>query len=231
MKKTFQLILSTIFTTGILLGSGFIYNPFIIFEVEIWVIVLAVMVMLITQPAVSKADLLNPTDKYSMLGILLMAIIVHNLAIIEFAMKTTHNFSVSFLKTISFIMIWGGIIFRVYAIKKLSIYFSNAAEIQREHELYDKGIYAKIRHPSYSGAICTIIGTLMWLESWNVFIVCLLLIAVAYWHRIAQEERLLTNHFKDKYLQYCQKTGYLLPKIKSGFNVRRPIFEKNKVKI
>ena len=231
MKKIFQLTLSTILTTGILLGSGFIYNPFIIFEVEIWVVVLAIIIMLITQPAVSKADLLNPTDKYSMLGIFLMAIVVHNLAVMEFAMKTRYNFSVSFLKTISFIMIWGGIIFRVYAIKKLSIYFSNAAEIQEEHQLYDKGIYSKVRHPSYTGAICTIIGTLVWLESWKVFVVCLILITIAYWHRITQEEKLLTNHFKEKYIQYCQKTGCLLPKIKLGFKAKGQVFEENKVKI
>lgn len=231
MKKKFQSMLSTILTTGILLGSGFIYNPSIIFEAEIWMVVLAIIVMLITQPAVTKADLLNPTDKYSMLGIFLMAIVVHNLAVMEFAMKSRHSFSVSFLKIISFIMIWGGIIFRVYAIKKLSIYFSNAAEIQEEHQLYDKGIYSKIRHPSYTGAICTIIGTLIWLESWEVFVVCLLLITIAYWHRITQEEKLLTNHFKDKYIQYCKKTGCLLPKIKLDFKVRRQVFEKNKVKI
>lgn len=231
MKKIFQFTLSTIFTVGILIGSGFIHNPSIIYDIEIWVVILSIMVMLITQPPMTKADLLNPSDRYSMLGIFLMAIIVHNLAVMEFAMKTKHSFSVSFLKTIGFIMIWGGIIFRVYAIKKLSIYFSNSAEIQKEHELYDKGIYSKVRHPSYLGAIFTIIGTLIWLESWKVFVVCLILITLAYWHRITQEEKLLANHFKDKYIQYCQKTGCLLPKIKLRFKARRQVFEKNKVKI
>ena len=230
MKKTIQFTLSTICTVGILVGSGFIYTPSIIFDPEIWVVMLAIIVMLLTQPHINKADLLNPTDKYSMLGIFLMAIIVHNLAVMEWAMKTKYYFSLSFLKILGFIMIWGGIIFRIYAIKKLSIYFSNAAEIQKEHQLYDEGIYAKVRHPSYSGAISTIIGTLIWLESWSVFFICLLLITMAYWHRITQEEKLLTNHFKEKYIQYCQKTGCLLPKIKIGITPKKPVFKNNLLK-
>jgi protein-S-isoprenylcysteine O-methyltransferase Ste14 len=225
MKKIIQLTLSTIFTVGILLGSGFIYNPFIVSDVEIWVVILSIIVMLTTQPPMRKTDLLNPTDRYSMLGIFLMAIVVHNLAVLEWAMKTTHQFSISFQKTISFVMIWGGIIFRIYAIKTLSIYFSNAAEIQDTHVLYDEGIYAKVRHPSYTGAICTIIGTLIWLEAWNVFIICLLVIILAYWHRIKQEEKILTNHFKEKYIQYRQKTGCLFSKIKLGLKPKRKVLK------
>jgi protein-S-isoprenylcysteine O-methyltransferase Ste14 len=215
MKKKIQSLISIILTIGILIGSGFIVNPAIVNDIQIWGVILALFVMFSTQPPVRKSDLLNPNDKYSMMGILVMAIIVYNIAVIEWALKTSHPFSISISSIIGFGMIWGGMALRVYAIKKLAYYFSNITEIKEGHQIIDVGIYGKIRHPSYTGAICTMIGTLVWLEAWNSFAICLGLIAFAYWHRITQEEQLLTKHFGEKYIQYCQKTGLLLPNVKS----------------
>jgi protein-S-isoprenylcysteine O-methyltransferase Ste14 len=214
MKKKIQFSISTILTIGILIGSGFIVNPYIVDDIQILGVILSLIVMFSTQPPMSKSDMLNPDDKYSMLGILMMAIVVHNLAVIEWAMKTHHPFSFSIFTIVGFLMIWSGMALRIYAIKKLTFYFSNIAEIKEGHQIVDEGIYAKIRHPSYTGAIFTMIGTLIWLEAWNSFGICLGLISFAYWHRITQEEKILTNHFGEKYIEYRQKTGLLFPKIK-----------------
>ncbi len=213
MKKKIQSSISIILTIGILIGSGFIVNPSIVNDIQIWGVILALVVLFSTQPPMSKSDLLNPDDKYSMLGILGMAIIIHNLAVVEWALKTTHKFSISTSSIVGFGMIWGGMALRIYAIKKLAYYFSNITEIKEGHQIVDVGIYGKIRHPSYTGAICTMIGTLIWLEAWNVFVICLGLITLTYWHRITQEEKLLTKHFGEKYIQYCKKTGLLFPKM------------------
>ena len=225
MKKTFQIAIATIFTVGIFTGSGIIFNPFIVFDFQIWVVISSLVFMLNSQPPMQKADLFNPDDKFSMLGILVMAVVVYNISTLEWAMKAHRNFSFDTASILSFMMIWSGLGFRIYAIKKLSIYFSNAAKIQAEHQLYEEGIYGKIRHPSYTGAISTMIGTLIWLETWNAFVVCLCLIFFAYWHRITQEEKLLTKHFGEKYVQYYQKTGYLLPKIGVAFKVKKKVLE------
>jgi protein-S-isoprenylcysteine O-methyltransferase Ste14 len=225
MKKSFHCAIATIFTVGIFVGSGIILNPSIVFDFQIWVVIISLVVMLNSQPAMRKEDLFNPDDKFSMLGILVMAVVVYNISILEWAMKANHNFFFGILSILSFMMIWGGLGFRIYAIKKLSIYFSNAATIQVEHQLYEEGIYGKIRHPSYIGAIFTMIGTLIWLETWNTFVICLGLLFIAYWHRITQEEKLLTKYFGEKYNQYRQKTGYLLPKIRITFKVKKKIIE------
>jgi protein-S-isoprenylcysteine O-methyltransferase Ste14 len=213
MKKKIQSFISIIFTIGILIGSGFIINPSAMYDTRIWVIILALFVMFSTQPPMKKSDLMNPDDQYSMLGILVMAIIVHNLAVIEWVLKSENQHGLDGYAIIGLLMIWGGIAFRVYAIKKLSYYFSNITEIKKEHQIINDGIYGKIRHPSYTGAICTMIGILIWLESWNSIGICLGLITLAYWHRITQEEKLLIKHFGKKYVQYRQKTGLLFPKI------------------
>jgi protein-S-isoprenylcysteine O-methyltransferase Ste14 len=213
MKNALQFIISSTFTIVLLFGLGVYFNPSILLDFQIWVVVLATLVMFGTQPKLSKSDLFNPNDKYSMLGLSLMGIIVNNASVIHWA-NHAHEFSFSISKWISFLMIWGGLAFRIYAIQKLNIYFSNAVTIQNNHHLYDKGIYAKIRHPSYTGAIICIIGTIIWFEAWGSIGILLVLIFVAYCHRIVQEEKILGLYFGVKYKIYRQKTGPLLPKIK-----------------
>ena len=213
MKNALQFIISSTFTIVLLFGLGIYFNPSILLDFQIWVVVLATLVMFGTQPKLSKSDLFNPNDKYSMLGLSLMGIIVNNVSVTHWA-NHAHEFSFSISKWISFLMIWGGLAFRIYAIQKLNIYFSNAVTIQNNHHLYDKGIYAKIRHPSYTGAIICIIGTIIWFEAWGSIGILLVLIFVAYCHRIVQEEKKLGLYFGVKYKIYRQKTGPLLPKIK-----------------
>jgi protein-S-isoprenylcysteine O-methyltransferase Ste14 len=213
MKKTIQTSIATFFTIGILVGSGFIINTSIVYDIHIWGVIVSLIVLFGSQPPMKKLDLFNPNDKFSMLGILVMAIIVYNLAVMEWALKTKQSFSLEIYTILGFLMIWGGMALRIYSIQKLSECFSNITEIKAGHRIVDIGIYAKVRHPSYTGAICTMMGTLLWLEAWNSFGICLGLISLAYWHRITQEEKLLTEHFGGKYREYRQKTGLLFPKI------------------
>lgn len=213
MKKIFHYTITSISIIVLLFGFGIYLNPSIIFDFQIWVVILATFVMFGTQPKLSKSDLFNPKDKYSMLGLSLMGIIVNNVSVIHWA-NHAHEFSISISKWISFLMIWGGLSFRIFAIQKLNIYFSNAVTIQNNHLLYDKGVYAKIRHPSYTGAIICIIGTIIWFEAWDCFGILLVLIFLAYVHRIVQEEKILGLYFGEKYKIYRQNTGTLLPKIK-----------------
>ena len=213
MKKTLQFSISTFLIIGILIGSGFILKPSIVNDYQVWVVIMAITAMLSSQPPISKRDLFNPKDKYSMLGILLMGILVHNIAITQWALKPKQNDSLITFQIMGFLMIWGGLIFRIYAIHELSVNFNNTVDIPAERKLNQVGIYSLIRHPSYTGAITSMIGTVIWLESWNFLILCVGLISIAYWHRIRQEERILTDYFGETYKEYCKKTGSLFPKI------------------
>lgn len=214
MKNILQFTISSICTISILFGLGFYLNPSIRFDFQIWVVIVATLVMFGTQPKLSKSDLLNPNDKYSMLGLSLMGVIVNNLSVIHYALNYHQEFSLTISEIVGFVMIWSGLGLRIYAIRKLNKYFSNTVTIQSEHQLYDQGIYGKIRHPSYTGAIICIIGTIIWLESWSSMMISLGLIFISYRHRITQEERILKLHFGKKYELYLLKTGSLIPKIK-----------------
>lgn len=212
MQKSIQFSLTQIFIVGVLFSLGIFFNPAIICDFQLWVVISATILMFSSQPKLSKSDFNNPDDKFSMLFISIMAIIVTNLTTIEWALQTKENFKINFIKGVGFCMIWGGLAFRIYAIKMLSIYFSNASTIKSEHKLIDKGIYAIIRHPSYTGAILSIVGIIVWLESWKTLPISIILIGLAYGYRIIQEEAMLLKHFGEKYKKYRQNTGALLPK-------------------
>lgn len=215
MKKVFQCFISTILTLGLLFGPGFFYNPAIITDPQIWVVVLASVIMFSTQPEISKSDIFNSSDQYSMLGIMLMGIVVTNITVIEFGVLKKVNNSMSFINIIGLLMISGGLIFRIHAINVLGKYFSNAAEIKDKHQLFEGNIYSVIRHPSYTGAISSIIGTILWLNSRQTLPISMCLVFLAYFHRITQEEKILSLHFGEKYREYCKRTGALLPKLRS----------------
>jgi protein-S-isoprenylcysteine O-methyltransferase Ste14 len=198
----------------LLLGIGVILNPLIINSYSFWAVFLATFIGYISQPKVEKSALWNPHDQYSMIGILVMLVTVTNLSLIEFSVLSVQNYTFDYVNVIGFVLIWFGLGIRIYAIRLLGKSFSNEVKIKVEHELYDKNIYAYIRHPSYLGAILSIIGTSFWLESWLTFPISMIITILAYYHRITQEEKILLNHFGEKYAKYCQKTGSLLPKIK-----------------
>lgn len=215
MRTLLQKITSSILIVVSFFGLGLIFNSSLIANDKLWIVVLATIIMSESQPAVNKSDLLNPSDGYSMLGIMVMAIVVTNLTVIEFALNIKpEEFSIfSYGDGIGLMMIFWGLIFRIYAIRKLGKFFSNAAEIKTEHILYDKGIYRKIRHPSYTGAIICVIGTIIFLHAWHTMGISLVIIFVAYFYRIKKEEQNLIAYFGEKYAIYCQNTGSLLPKI------------------
>lgn len=213
MKKTFQTIISIVFIIIVFFGIGIYLNPASIFNFQILMLILATVIMFETQPKLKKGDFNNSSDQFSMAGIALVSILVTNANLAEWASNTNSQTAISTIKVIGFLMIWGGLAFRIYAIKKLGRFFAVAVNIQNYHELYDQDVYAFVRHPSYTGAIVTIVGTILWLESLQVLPFGIVLIASAYYHRITQEEKVLEDFFGERYTIYKQKTGALVPKI------------------
>lgn len=212
MKTFFKTIISILIVLVLFFGTSYLFYPDAFNVYTLWVVIAAAVLIFFTQAPIEISDLKNPNDNQSMLLIMINSIIVTNLTCLEYCIsKPNDNFN--FIKGIALIMIFGGIAFRVYAIKKLNKYFSNSVTLIENHQLYDRDIYSKIRHPSYTGAIISILGNIVWLHSWRTAIISFILIYGAYAFRIKQEEKMLINHFGYKYLKYKKKTGALLPKI------------------
>ena len=109
------------------------------------------------------------------------------------------------------ILIITGLRYRIYAIQTLGRHFTGVVKQVDEHQLVSHGPYRLIRHPSYLGSLITFVGCAVLLEAWLGLVICLVAMMVAYFFRIAAEERLLVSIFGDQYTEYQTRTWRLLP--------------------
>ena len=100
--------------------------------------------------------------------------------------------------------------FGIVGVKEVSL---KVAETHRPTEVISTGIYTKIRHPQYFGAILSHIGISLLLSSLFSTLSTPLIIAVIYlfsW----KEEKELTREFGKKYEDYKNITPMLIPRIR-----------------
>ena len=87
-------------------------------------------------------------------------------------------------------------------------------EVMEKHQLVTRGPYSRIRHPTYTGAMLTALGSaLLFLHAVPIiaFLACF---GIAY-KKAVQEEQLLASEegFGQAYRDYMLKTGRFLPKL------------------
>jgi len=79
---------------------------------------------------------------------------------------------------------------------------------ERHQRVIDSGIYSKVRHPMYAGAVPFIIGSCLWLGSYaGALMASLPIVLIAL--RILVEERFLRQEL-DGYQAYTERTRYRL---------------------
>ena len=82
--------------------------------------------------------------------------------------------------------------------------------LKENHELIERGPYAYVRHPMYSGLCLMLLGTVTWYGNkagYLLFFVCLL----GAWFKLHAEEKILTRHFGESYLSYKARVKALIP--------------------
>lgn len=103
-----------------------------------------------------------------------------------------------------------GTAIRVAGLWSLGKQFSGHVTLQDQHQLVQSGLYSRLRHPMYLGAVIAMTGMGLVFRSWLVF-------AALIWNlifvllRIVQEERLLAEHFGSDFETYRRRTWRLLP--------------------
>ncbi|MDB5991887.1 MAG: ergosterol biosynthesis family protein [Herbaspirillum sp.] len=99
------------------------------------------------------------------------------------------------------------IIFFVY---KENTFAAAIIECYPDQKVISTGLYARVRHPMYMGAIFLLVGMALALGSWSGLFVFFLFMPALIW-RIFDEERFLAKNLPG-YRQYLQKVKYrLLP--------------------
>ncbi len=79
---------------------------------------------------------------------------------------------------------------------------------ERAHRVIDSGVYARLRHPMYSGFIPFLVGTCLWLGSYAAALLSIVPIALIA-ARIVIEERFLRRELEG-YAAYAERTPYRL---------------------
>lgn len=108
------------------------------------------------------------------------------------------------------VLVAAGLAIRIAAMVRLGSRFSPLVVVQAEHALETRGLYARVRHPGYLGALLAATGALLAFGS-AAALPALLAFAAALAVRVRLEERLLARRFGDAWRVYRERTSAFLP--------------------
>jgi protein-S-isoprenylcysteine O-methyltransferase Ste14 len=93
--------------------------------------------------------------------------------------------------------------------------FSPALEIKGEHPLVTGGVYTHIRHPMYVAHLIWGVAQPLLLQNWIAGFCFLASQLLLYAVRVPREERMMLEQFGDEYRLYMNRTGALIPRLRS----------------
>ncbi|MFZ0579756.1 MAG: isoprenylcysteine carboxylmethyltransferase family protein [Candidatus Acidiferrales bacterium] len=108
-------------------------------------------------------------------------------------------------------LMWAGIAFRYYAMRVLGRYFTFQVDVHSGQTVIEAGPYRYVRHPSYSGALVTVIGFGLSLGNWAGLLALVTCVGIGYAYRIQVEEDALVGALGEPYKQYMGRTQRLVP--------------------
>jgi protein-S-isoprenylcysteine O-methyltransferase Ste14 len=104
----------------------------------------------------------------------------------------------------------------VWSRRRLQSNFTVTLGVKQDHELVAWGPYAWIRHPMYTGFLLQFAGGALLYNSGITLILLFLPFAAFFWWQSVEEEKLLLDHFGERYRRYRETTGRLLPRLGKG---------------
>jgi protein-S-isoprenylcysteine O-methyltransferase Ste14 len=90
--------------------------------------------------------------------------------------------------------------------------WSPTLEIFEGHILVSSGIYGKIRHPMYASQWLWVVAQILLLQNWLAGPIGLIVFIFFYILRVPAEEEMMLDTFGDRYREYVEKTGAVIPR-------------------
>lgn len=106
-----------------------------------------------------------------------------------------------------------GAAFRWYAIKVLGRFFTRSVATRADQYVVDTGPYRLIRHPSYTGAMVTMLGLGLAMTNWASVVLVMAGALVGYEYRVRVEERALCTDLGQPYRDYMLRTRRFIPHV------------------
>ena len=120
------------------------------------------------------------------------------------------------LKVVGLIIYLAGFGFTLWARRTLGKYWGVSTSLDvklfDEHQLIQSGPYAFVRHPMYFGAWTFMFGLLLLYPTWTILIL-LVSMLTAFSGRARREEVALAERFGDSWVEYKQRTWFIIPLI------------------
>jgi protein-S-isoprenylcysteine O-methyltransferase Ste14 len=88
------------------------------------------------------------------------------------------------------------------------------AAISEGHELITAGPYRLVRHPIYTSMLMMLLATVLAWTWWPMALVAIVSYLIGTEIRVRAEEKLLTEHFGDAYIEYRRRTRAYIPFIR-----------------
>ena len=104
-----------------------------------------------------------------------------------------------------------GLMIRIHSMQTLQRFYTRTLLTVDQQELVRKGMYRIIRHPGYLGTILIWGAAGLAMSNWLVFSIGIVLVLVAYYYRIQNEERMLAARFGPLYAAYRKTSWRLIP--------------------
>ncbi len=106
-----------------------------------------------------------------------------------------------------------GLALRSWSVIHLGKAFTWHIDPDQADQLIQTGPFARLRHPSYTGAFLFYGGVLFVLQAWFALALAMVLMPLAFRRRIRLEEAALTKRFPDAYPSYRKQVGAVIPKV------------------
>lgn len=94
----------------------------------------------------------------------------------------------------------------------LGLNWSATLDVRKGHEIVERGVYSRVRHPMYASIFLFTLaqGLILanWLAGWSGIVT----FALLYFVRVPREERMMREHFGAAYERYMERTGRLFPR-------------------
>ena len=103
-----------------------------------------------------------------------------------------------------------GVALAIWARAILGANWSAQVQIKQGHELIQRGPYALIRHPIYTGLILLFAGNAVMVGDWRG-VLAVAIVTVSFWRKYLLEETLLAQEFGQSYIDYRKRTYPLFP--------------------
>lgn len=151
------------------------------------------------------------------LNIAALILLVSIVSVFKVLVLTPEEFATYFSFDFNSVRVIGLLLFLIFSwgqirsFKTLGKNYSQDVAIIKNHNLITSGIYKTIRHPQYLCQIFADLGIGLALMSYIIVPVVILIEIPLIIMRARFEDKLLEKHFKEDFVEYKKKSGFLLP--------------------